>query len=117
MLQLSATWQEFTDPRSNKNLIDFSQQICWLMIYCYPADAVAKYEEEKEKLFARYEQLSKQWELRLLSSLISNSWNKTFAKYVGKKEKTMITDLEKACAGRIADLEESLKKKKQVSAS
>ncbi|KAI5657073.1 hypothetical protein M9H77_25866 [Catharanthus roseus] len=51
-------------------------------------DAVAKYEEEKEKLFARYEQLR-------------------------KKEKTMITDLEKACAGRIADLEESLKKKKQ----
>ncbi|XP_027163878.1 uncharacterized protein LOC113764041 [Coffea eugenioides] len=51
-------------------------------------DAISKYEEEKEKLFMRYEQLR-------------------------KKEKSMIAELEKACASRITDLEESLKKKKQ----
>ncbi|KAJ0682216.1 hypothetical protein HanPI659440_Chr16g0644921 [Helianthus annuus] len=32
----------------------------------------------------------------------------------GKKEKNMITEHEKACATKIAELEESLKKKKQV---
>ncbi|KAJ0443559.1 hypothetical protein Hanom_Chr00s000008g01616101 [Helianthus anomalus] len=31
----------------------------------------------------------------------------------GKKEKNMITEHEKACATKIAELEESLKKKKQ----
>ncbi|KAL3519756.1 hypothetical protein ACH5RR_017905 [Cinchona calisaya] len=51
-------------------------------------DAISKYEEEKEKLFMRYDQLR-------------------------KKEKSMIAELEKACASRISDVEESLKKKKQ----
>lgn len=32
----------------------------------------------------------------------------------GKKEKSMICEHEKACADKIAKLEESLKKKKQV---
>ncbi|KAL3851313.1 hypothetical protein ACJIZ3_013195 [Penstemon smallii] len=51
-------------------------------------DVIAKYEEEKEKLFMRYEQLR-------------------------KKEKTMLYEHEKSTAARIAQLEESLKKKKQ----
>ncbi|KAL6567409.1 hypothetical protein OROGR_001077 [Orobanche gracilis] len=51
-------------------------------------DIIAKYEEEKEMLFMRYEQLR-------------------------KKEKTMLSEHEKASAARIAQLEESLKKKKQ----
>ncbi|KAK4439940.1 hypothetical protein Salat_0328900 [Sesamum alatum] len=51
-------------------------------------DVIAKYEEEKEKLFVRYEQLR-------------------------KKEKSMLSEHEKASAARIAQLEESLKKKKQ----
>ncbi|EYU27968.1 hypothetical protein ABFS82_13G107300 [Erythranthe guttata] len=51
-------------------------------------DVISKYEEEKEKLFARYEQLR-------------------------KKERNMLTEHEKANAARIAQLEESLKKKKQ----
>ncbi|KAL6546611.1 hypothetical protein OROMI_022332 [Orobanche minor] len=51
-------------------------------------DIIAKYEEEKEMLFVRYEQLR-------------------------KKEKTMLSEHEKASAARIAQLEESLKKKKQ----
>ncbi|KAL8460430.1 hypothetical protein ACS0TY_031319 [Phlomoides rotata] len=51
-------------------------------------DLVSKYEEEKEKLIVRYEQLR-------------------------KREKNMISELEKANAARIAQLEESLKKKKQ----
>ncbi|XP_076915842.1 uncharacterized protein LOC143575325 [Bidens hawaiensis] len=51
-------------------------------------DAVSKYEGEKEKLFLKYEQHR-------------------------KKEKNMIMEHEKACATKIAELEESLKKKKQ----
>ncbi|KAK6149911.1 hypothetical protein DH2020_017436 [Rehmannia glutinosa] len=51
-------------------------------------DVISKYEEEKETLFVRYEQLR-------------------------KKEKTMLSEHEKASAARIAQLEESLKKKKQ----
>ncbi|KAG9149782.1 hypothetical protein Leryth_025902 [Lithospermum erythrorhizon] len=51
-------------------------------------EAVSKYEEEKEKLFMRYEQLR-------------------------KKEKSSISECEKTCSSRISDLEESLKKKKQ----
>ncbi|KAK1424710.1 hypothetical protein QVD17_20045 [Tagetes erecta] len=51
-------------------------------------DTVSKYEEEKEKLFVKYEQHR-------------------------KKEKNMITEHEKACATKISELEESLKKKKQ----
>ncbi|KAM7500798.1 hypothetical protein LguiA_025212 [Lonicera macranthoides] len=51
-------------------------------------DTISKYEEEKERLFVRYEQQR-------------------------KKEKTMISEHEKACSNRIAELEESLKKKKQ----
>ncbi|CAA0817915.1 Unknown protein [Striga hermonthica] len=51
-------------------------------------DTVAKYEEEKEMLFARYEKLR-------------------------KKEKSMLSEHEKATAEKIAQLEESLKKKKQ----
>ncbi|MCE0481528.1 hypothetical protein HAX54_039338 [Datura stramonium] len=49
---------------------------------------ISKYEEEKERLFMRYEQLR-------------------------KKEKTMISELEQDSTKRIAELEESLKKKKQ----
>ncbi|PIN19738.1 hypothetical protein CDL12_07586 [Handroanthus impetiginosus] len=51
-------------------------------------DVIAKYEEEKERLFVRYEQLR-------------------------KKEKVMLSEHEKASAARMAELEESLKKKKQ----
>ncbi|XP_054800242.1 uncharacterized protein LOC129304568 [Prosopis cineraria] len=51
-------------------------------------DIFSKFEEEKEKLFLRYEQLR-------------------------KKERNMISEQEKACNDRIAKLEESLKKKKQ----
>ncbi|KAL1831717.1 hypothetical protein ACET3Z_001368 [Daucus carota] len=55
-------------------------------------DTFSKYEEEKEKLFIRYEQQRKR----------------------RKKEKSLIPEQEKACANRIAELEESLKKKKQI---
>ncbi|XP_065879432.1 uncharacterized protein [Euphorbia lathyris] len=51
-------------------------------------DTISKFEEEKERLFIRYEQLR-------------------------KKEKSMISEKEKACADKIAQLEGSLKKKKQ----
>ncbi|XP_071712042.1 meiosis-specific protein ASY3-like [Rutidosis leptorrhynchoides] len=51
-------------------------------------DTISKYEEEKERLFLRYEQQR-------------------------KKEKNMLSEHEKACATKIAELEESLKKKKQ----
>ncbi|KAI3745533.1 hypothetical protein L1987_58647 [Smallanthus sonchifolius] len=51
-------------------------------------DTISKYEDEKEKLFVKYEQHR-------------------------KKEKNMITEHEKACATKIAELEESLKKKKK----
>ncbi|KAL2495014.1 hypothetical protein Fot_38771 [Forsythia ovata] len=51
-------------------------------------DVIDKFEEEKERLFARYEQLR-------------------------KKEKIMLSEHEKASAARIAELDESLKKKKQ----
>ncbi|WCJ27026.1 hypothetical protein M5689_008801 [Euphorbia peplus] len=51
-------------------------------------DTISKYEEEKERLFVRYEQMR-------------------------KKEKSMISEKEKACADKIAQLEGSLKKKKQ----
>nr|GLL24115.1 DNA ligase 1 [Ipomoea trifida]GMC78854.1 DNA ligase 1 [Ipomoea batatas]GMC86188.1 DNA ligase 1 [Ipomoea batatas] len=51
-------------------------------------DAVNKYEEEKQKLFTRYEQLR-------------------------KKEKIMLSELEKDTTKRLAELEESLKKKKK----
>ncbi|KAL1365145.1 hypothetical protein HN51_013233 [Arachis hypogaea] len=51
-------------------------------------DIISKFEEEKEKLFLRYEQLR-------------------------KKEKNIISEQEKACNDKIAQLEESLKKKKQ----
>ncbi|KAL8103760.1 uncharacterized protein LOC141677994 [Apium graveolens] len=51
-------------------------------------DTFSKYEEEMEKLFNRYEQQR-------------------------KKEKSLIAEHEKVCANKIAELEESLKKKKQ----
>ncbi|XP_057948755.1 uncharacterized protein LOC131144245 [Malania oleifera] len=51
-------------------------------------DTIAKYEEEKERLFTRYEQQR-------------------------KREKNMISEQEKACQSKISELEESLKKKKQ----
>ncbi|KAF3972000.1 hypothetical protein ACB098_05G085800 [Castanea mollissima] len=51
-------------------------------------DTISKFEEEKEKLFTRYEQMR-------------------------KRERSMITEQEKACGDKIAQLEESLKKKKQ----
>ncbi|KAL0770791.1 hypothetical protein Bca101_035942 [Brassica carinata] len=50
---------------------------------------VSKFEENKERLYMRYEQLR-------------------------KKEKTMISDLERFCTKKLAQLEESLKKKKRV---
>ncbi|XP_073301472.1 uncharacterized protein [Primulina huaijiensis] len=51
-------------------------------------DVISKYEEEKERLFIRYEQLR-------------------------KKEKNMLNEHEKSSAARIGQLEDSLKKKKQ----
>ncbi|KDP20964.1 hypothetical protein JCGZ_21435 [Jatropha curcas] len=51
-------------------------------------DTISKYEEDKDRLFVRYEQLR-------------------------KKEKNMISEQEKTCADKIARLEESLKRKKQ----
>ncbi|CAL5346044.1 unnamed protein product [Camellia sinensis] len=51
-------------------------------------ETISKHEEEKERLFIRYEQLR-------------------------KKEKSMISEHERDCANRIAELEQSLKKKKQ----
>ncbi|KMT04249.1 hypothetical protein BVRB_8g183240 [Beta vulgaris subsp. vulgaris] len=51
-------------------------------------DTISKFEEEKERLFMRYEQQR-------------------------KKEKSMIQEREKACTQKIAELEQALKKKKQ----
>ncbi|GAV75730.1 hypothetical protein CFOL_v3_19207 [Cephalotus follicularis] len=51
-------------------------------------DTISKFEEDKERMFVRYDQLR-------------------------KKEKSMISEHEKICADKIAQLEESLKKKKQ----
>ncbi|KAB2007417.1 hypothetical protein ES319_D10G028500v1 [Gossypium barbadense] len=51
-------------------------------------DTISRFEEDKERLFVRYEQLR-------------------------KKEKSMISEQEKFYADKIAQLEESLKKKKQ----
>ncbi|KAF5728678.1 hypothetical protein HS088_TW21G00828 [Tripterygium wilfordii] len=51
-------------------------------------DTITKFEEDKENLFTRYEQLR-------------------------KREKSIISEQEKASADKIAKLEESLKKKKQ----
>ncbi|GAB2298680.1 hypothetical protein Dimus_032751 [Dionaea muscipula] len=51
-------------------------------------DTISKYEQEKERLLLRYEQQR-------------------------KKEKSTIQEKEKACAEKVANLEESLKKKKQ----
>ncbi|KAL6991061.1 hypothetical protein U1Q18_009183 [Sarracenia purpurea var. burkii] len=51
-------------------------------------DTISKYEEEKGRLVIRYEQQR-------------------------KKEKSVISEQEKACGQKIAELEESLKKKKQ----
>ncbi|XP_058735472.1 uncharacterized protein LOC131607486 [Vicia villosa] len=51
-------------------------------------DIISKFEEEKEKLFMRYEQLR-------------------------KKEKSMISEQEKSCNDKITQLEGSLKKKKK----
>ncbi|TXG47383.1 hypothetical protein EZV62_026677 [Acer yangbiense] len=51
-------------------------------------DTISKFEEDKERLFMRYEQLR-------------------------KKEKNLLSEQEKFCAEKIAKLEESLKKKKQ----
>ncbi|KNA18088.1 hypothetical protein SOVF_074080 [Spinacia oleracea] len=51
-------------------------------------DIITKYEEEKERLFMRYEQQR-------------------------KKEKSVIQEKEKVCTDKIAELEGSLKKKKQ----
>ncbi|XP_038895278.1 DNA ligase 1 isoform X2 [Benincasa hispida] len=51
-------------------------------------DTISKFEEEKERLFVKYEQLR-------------------------KRERSLISEQEKACAEKIAQLEESLKRKKQ----
>ncbi|KAE8714964.1 putative RING family protein [Hibiscus syriacus] len=53
-------------------------------------DTISKFEEDKEMLFGRYEQLR-------------------------KREKNLISEQEKFCADRISHLGESLKKKKQAS--
>lgn len=42
-----------------------------------------------------------------------NDWNSNI-RISGKKEKSMISEQEKVCANKIDELEESLKKKKQV---
>ncbi|PQP97475.1 uncharacterized protein Pyn_14453 [Prunus yedoensis var. nudiflora] len=76
---------------------------------------ISKYEEEKERLCTRYEQLSKQ----------QNSFTPPYSEIEytkifwwvdvvsGKKERGLISEHEKACTDKIAKLEESLKKKKQ----
>ncbi|XP_048322189.1 uncharacterized protein LOC107424337 isoform X2 [Ziziphus jujuba] len=51
-------------------------------------DTISKFEEEKERLFIRYEQMR-------------------------KRERSMISEKERACADKIAYMEESLKKKQQ----
>ncbi|CAN8316012.1 unnamed protein product [Cochlearia groenlandica] len=51
-------------------------------------DTISKFEEDKERLYMRFEQLR-------------------------KKEKTMISDQERFCAEKLAQLEDSLKKKKR----
>ncbi|KAL4368126.1 hypothetical protein GQ457_05G029370 [Hibiscus cannabinus] len=60
-------------------------------------DTISRFEDEKEMLFGRYEQLSEQ-----LST-----------KPCRKKEKSLLSEQEKFCADRISQLGESLKKKKQ----
>ncbi|KAF4363853.1 hypothetical protein F8388_000518 [Cannabis sativa] len=57
-------------------------------IHFLVSDTISKFEEEKERLLKRYEQMR-------------------------KKEKSMISEHEKACSEKISRLEESLKKKTQ----
>ena len=90
----------------------------------YLTDTISKFEEEKEKLFTRYEQLSEQQHssshiIKYNSIFIqTREWNIDCVNFIslisGKRERSMITEQEKACGDKIAQLEESLKKKKQV---
>lgn len=90
--------------------------------FCF-VDAISKFEEEKERLFMRYEQISKHQTLfscYVLETLfLVMYWKHKFlySIYVitsGKRERSIISEQEKACADKINQLEESLKKKKQV---
>ncbi|WJX56285.1 hypothetical protein P8452_41955 [Trifolium repens] len=68
--------------------------LCWLNANCCCPliDIISKYEDEKEKLFMRYEQLR-------------------------KKKKSMMSEQVKACNDKITQLEGSLKKKKGIGLS
>lgn len=78
------------------------------------ADTVSKYEEEKERLFMRYEQHRKQITSLFIYYHHNFCHKLTFIFHTGKKEKNMIAEHEKACATKVSELEESLKKKKKV---
>ncbi|CAN0852992.1 hypothetical protein LINGRAHAP2_LOCUS5496 [Linum grandiflorum] len=81
-------------------------------------ETISKFEEDKERLLIRYEQLSKHSytsSSSFLSSSVTIADNTTICNEFTpeKKEKNMLAEYEKACDDKIAKLGESLKKKKQ----
>ncbi|CAN1807306.1 hypothetical protein LINPERHAP1_LOCUS24992 [Linum perenne] len=80
-------------------------------------ETMTKFEEDKERLMMRYEQLSKQCCTHnfVLFVLFSDDDYATSVMFntPEKKEKNMLAEHEKTCEEKIAKLEESLKKKKQ----
>ncbi|XP_050371782.1 uncharacterized protein LOC126789624 [Argentina anserina] len=83
--KLQGSSEPFTDPESYLlAMITYDR----LDEDLFLLSIISSFEEEKERLFTRYEQLR-------------------------KRERTMIQEHEKACTDKISKLEESLKKKKQ----
>lgn len=90
----------------------------------YLTDTISKFEEEKENLFTRYEQMSEQqhssshiikYNSIFIQTRKRNVDSVNFISLIsGKRERSMLAEQEKACGDKIAQLEESLKKKKQV---